>query len=239
MIIEMSRPPLLMLLISLAVLAQSSPAQLRSWSLDAGGLTSVQVPVSLRAFFAPSQADLDGDGKPEHLMLSAGRLAIQTGVTGRWQSPLGWNVTRAVFSDLDQDRRSEVTLVVWRTHKPWPVDDFLPYGGRIEDFHDGSGNSCHVILVAWNHGQFTERWAGSALAEPLIDLAAVDLDGNGSQELVTVDGRYVLEGSGPGEKLKVWEWNGFGFTVIYAMDGNLSGLILARQEDDRVLILTP
>ncbi len=239
MIIEMSRPYLLMLLISLAVLAQSSPAPLRAWSLEAGGLTSVQVPVGLRAFFPPSQADLDGDGKPEHLVLSAGRLSIQTGVTGRWQSPLGWNVTQAVISDLDWDRQPEVTLLVWRTYRPWPVDDFLPYGGRIEDFHDRSGNSCHVILVVWNRGEIAERWAGSALAEPLIDLAAVDLDGDGRQELVTVDGRYALDGSGSGEKLKVWEWNGFGFTVVYDLDRNLPSLVLARQEDDRVLILTP
>jgi hypothetical protein len=130
-------------------------------------------------------------------------------------------------------------LLVWRAFQPWPVDRWLPHGGRIAGFHDGQNDSCHLILIGRRPDGYGELWAGSALADPILAFAGADLNGDGLQELATIEGRYAASGSGPARDLKVWEWNGFGFTVVSTVEGAFSTMALVRDENGRVLILIP
>ncbi|MEJ2600537.1 MAG: VCBS repeat-containing protein [Anaerolineales bacterium] len=164
-------------------------------------------------------ADLNADGQPENLRLEDGRVQIMQDSQAAWRSPADWQVTQALIGDLDGDGRPEVDLLVWRPFRPWPVDRFLPYGGRIDVFQDSQGRSCHLILIAWRDGAFRERWAGSALAEPLRSFAAVDLDGDGRQELVALETAYDDPPSSPARALSVWSWNGFGFSLLARQNG--------------------
>jgi hypothetical protein len=251
------------LLLALCSILQVTPVPVRAWDLESATLKPASLPAGTVPIHPPAQADLNADSAPESLSLADGRLAIQTGDQIVWESPNGWDVVQAAFTDLNRDGVTEAALLVWRPFQPWPVDEFLPYGGRIADFHDGEGNSCHLILIGWVHGEFDELWAGSALADPITAFAAADLDGDSLQELVTLEGRYAgrrsalsavegpalsavegpalsaVEGSSPAHMLKVWEWNGFGFTVVSSVEGSFSSLALARQENDQILILTP
>ena len=154
---------------------------------------------------------------PETLTLTAGRVVIATESKARWQSPPAWQVEQAQITDLNRDGIPEATLLVWRPFKPWPVDTWLPNGGRIESFHDREGRSCHMILIGWKQGSFRELWAGSAMAEPVNNFAVADLVGNDRQVLVTLEGKYDDPPSVPSRRLKVWEWNGFGFTVVHEL----------------------
>ena len=79
--------------------------------------------------------------------------------------------------------------------------------------------SCHLILIGWQRGTYRELWAGSALADPLRDFTAADLDGDGWQELVALEGRYADPVSVPAHALTAWEWNGFGFTLLARQSG--------------------
>jgi hypothetical protein len=142
-----------------------------------------------------------------------------------------------VITDLNRDGLLEAALLVWRPFKPWPVDAWLPNGGRINNFHDSSGRSCHIILIGWYQEAFRERWAGSALAEPVNSFAAVDLIQNGMQYLVTLEGAYDDLPSAPSRRIKVWEWNGFGFSVVSESEGAFSLMATAQAQDGRVLIL--
>jgi hypothetical protein len=56
-------------------------------------------------------------------------------------------------------------------------------------------------------------WAGSALPAPLLALAVGDVDGDGENELVTLEGDYAAGRDGPASHVDVWGWNGFGFTL--------------------------
>ena len=226
------------LLLAIAALALVTPAPIHAWRLNDTALERVPLPAGAHVVAAGTSADFDRDGIAETLVLIEGRAAIRTGSQIRWQSPQAWQVRQAVIADLDRDGLPEAALLVWRPFKPWPVDKWLPNGGRIDDFHDARGMSCHIILIGWYHDSFRERWAGSALAAPVDHLAAADLRGNGRGYLVTLEGTYDDAMQAPSRHLKVWEWNGFGFSLVYELPGSFSLMATTQMQDGQVLILS-
>jgi hypothetical protein len=130
-----------------------------------------------------------------------------------WSSPNDWEVVQTRITDLNRDGSPEVALLLWREFSPWPIDAYIPHPGRIQDFHNRENRSCHLILIGWRHGAYRELWAGSALADPLIDFTPADINQDGYQELIALESRYdahILESSA----ITLWEWNGFGFTLL-------------------------
>lgn len=151
-----------------------------------------------------------------------------------WQSPSGWQVKEALFSDLNLDGENEIALLVWRPFQPWPVDGFMPFGGRIDSFQDKKGLSCHLILIGVVDGKFQELWAGSAMADPIYSLQAVDLDGDGNQELAALE--YEYDGNPHGSSPVIWHWNGFGFSLEARQAGGYSTLLVLQTNSGRVLL---
>lgn len=226
-------------LITLASLLQATPRPGRAWQLQEAHLTPISIPPGIAQLAPITSADLDRDGRPEWLTLNKNQITIFSHRGVVWQSPSEWQITQAAFTNLNRDDLPEVTLLLWRTFRPWPVDAFLPYGNRIAGFHDQQGNSCHIILIGWMNGLWKELWAGSALANPITAFAVADLTGDEHQELITLEGRYTAFRSGPAQALKVWEWSGFGFHLVASVQGLFSDLLLAQEGSGQVLILTP
>jgi hypothetical protein len=235
----MTRKFLPMIMLTLGMLLQVSPAPLRALSLGPGGLIPASIPAGTVPVPPLTQTDVNADGTSETLGLAGGRLSIYSGSRTVWQSPPEWQVVQAAISDLNNDGRPEVALLLWRPFRPWPVDQWLPYGGRIADFHNSYGQSCHFILVGWTRTGYNELWAGSAMADPISSFAIADLDGDKTQELVALEARYTDPMSASARTLKVWEWNGFGFTVVSFMDGIFNKMTLVRAPDGHILILIP
>ena len=228
-----------LMIMTLGALLQTSPVPLRALDLELAGLVPVSIPAGRVSLLPVTQADLDGDSTLETIRLTDGRAAILSGSQTVWQSPAAWMVLQAEITNLNHDNAPEVTLLVWRPFQPWPVDQWLPHGGRIDSFHDADGQSCHIILIGWTRGGYHELWAGSAMADPITSFAVADLNNDNVQELVALEGRYADPRSAPARTLKVWEWNGFGFTVVSEMEGTFSKMTLVEAEDGRILILVP
>ncbi len=225
--------------LTLEMILLTSPVPLRALALGRASLSTVNLPAGSIPISPVTQADLNRDGHPESLLLAGGRLSILSDGQAVWQSPAAWLVVQADMTDLNHDGIPEATLLVWRPFRPWPVDQWLPHGGRIADFHDANGFSCQIILIGWHGNAYGELWAGSPLAEPVRSFAVADLQGDGFQELVTLEGSYTDSRSAPAQKLKVWEWNGFGFTVVSTMEGTFYKMALVQARDGRNLILIP
>jgi len=223
----------------LFIFVLTSPILPRAWQFGASGLELVQLPSNLQPVEPLTTGDLNEDGLPEHLSLINHQASIYANENLIWQSPQEWKVTQAAFTDLNHDGLLEATLLVWREFHPWPVDAWLPHGGRIASFHDAQNQSCHLILIGWNHGAYRELWAGSALADPIITFAAADFDGDGVQELATLEGSYTTHGSGIAHALKIWRWNFFGFNAVSSIEGTFHQMALSKSSEGSLFVLTP
>jgi hypothetical protein len=222
-----------------ALLMQLTPVQPRAWVFKQERLEPTLLSAGITPLDLPARADFDMDGHPETISIFEGTASLTSGGKVVWASPSDWQVEQAGMTDLNGDGAAEMTLLVWRPFRAWPVDQWLPEGGRIDSFQDAAGNSCQLILIGWQKGGYRELWAGSALAEPVKAFATADLDGDGRQELVTLEGRYSDSRSAPARALKIWEWNGFGFSSVYGMAGRFTTLALARSRAGQTLILVP
>lgn len=225
--------------LTLGMLLQVTLVPLRAFNLGPNGLIQESMPFGNETVPFLREVDLDGNGTPEALDLTSGRLTIFSGRETAWQSPAEWQITQADITDLNHDGHPEIALLVWRPFRSWPVDQWLPHGGRIADFQNAEGQSCQIILIGWKINGYRELWAGSAMAEPIKFFAAADLDGDNNQELVALEGRYSDPRSAPARTLKVWEWNGFGFTVVSTLDGEFNTITLVQANNKRILILVP
>ena len=235
----MLRKFVLLAVLALGMLLQTSPAPLSAVYLGPAGFTTTSLPTGIVPIQPTTQADFNRDGLAENLVLAYGHLTIFSSGRSVWQSPSSWTVIQAEITDLNQDGTPEATLLVWRPFRPWPVDQWLPHGGRIANFQDGEGNSCHIILVGWRGNGYDELWAGSALAEPVKSFAAADLNGDNAQELVTLESTYAYSRLAPARGLKAWKWNGFGFTIVSTMQGTFDKFVLIQNNTGRILILVP
>lgn len=191
---------------------------------------------------APPKAlasDMNHDGVFEEIQLTAGRVELRQGTAILWASPDGWQVQSASLGDLNRDGQIELVLLVWRPWQPWPVDRVMPYGGRIAGFQNADGMSCHLILIGWKGKVFGERWAGSALADPLNQIAVADLDGDGQLELAALEGSYAEAPDRASNSLTIWAWNGFGFTLIDRQPGSFHHLSVSHNDQATFLITTP
>jgi hypothetical protein len=209
-------------------------ADLTQWEWSGGGFVLVGPQASIPAV-PLREAELNSDGIDEQVVIRSGRVQIRHGQEILWSSSNEWQVRQAQITDLDRDGRPELTLLVWRPFAPWPIDAFLPDGGRIAGFHDAQNQSCHIILIQWKQGAFRELWAGSALAEPILNFYAADWNGDGGQELMAVETGY--DQPTKAKALSLWEWNGFGFSLIGRLRIGIGKYAFLTGTDDRPSIL--
>lgn len=157
---------------------------------------------------------------------------------GNWSSPLEWQVSQAIWSDLNHDSNPELTLLVRRPFKPWPIDRLLPNGGRINAHQDTEGMSSHIIMIGWKKDHWGEVWAGSALARPVNQFVIADIDNDGHDELVTAESMYDYVDPSGYSSLAVWDWDGFGFELVSRVQRSFSQFSVLAAGNNRIIILT-
>lgn len=223
--------------IALLSLTLVAPSRLHVFDWSEGKVLRVKGYPHAKPLSALSSADLDQDGYLEQIILLDGGLEIRRHGVTLWASPSDWQVTQAQITDINHDQIAEITLLVWREFRPWPIDAYLPHPGRIQGFHDQHNRSCHLILIGWQRGAYRELWAGSALADPILGFTAADLDQDGRQELATLETKY--DSLSPlGQAIALWEWNGFGFSLRSRAQGHFYMITTIQTYDGQELLLT-
>jgi hypothetical protein len=215
--------------ICLILLICSSPINVTPIQLENGRMTQGSLQNARISFDFQPPADCSQKYRDGKFALHCSR--------GDWSSPAGWTVQQAAWTDLNHDGFPEVTLLVKRPFAPWPVDRVLPYGGYIKSHQDSEGFSSHIILIGWKKDHWGELWAGSALARPVRSFQAFDVDQDGRQELVVMEGSYTDRDPQSAADLAVWKWNSFGFDLVSRLDRPVSRFIPVINGNNTALIL--
>jgi hypothetical protein len=149
-------------------------------------------------------------------------------------TPSEWQITASSLVDVTGDGMPEWVLLVWRPWRDWRIQDWVSVPSPIRTFHDAGGNSCHLILLDPDDGH--EIWAGSALPAPLLVLTVGDVDGDGLNEVVALEGDYNAGRNGPASHVDVWAWDDFGFSLKWrSPEGRFHQLELFESGGDGLL----
>jgi len=236
-------------IILILMYAVERPQPRSEWLFASGLLRTGPLSSTATAYHAPNEADLGGDEMMECLLVEHGRAIIirspciedETDSQILWQSPQDWEVIQGMLTDLNRDGRVEAALLVWRPYQRWAIDTFLLHPGRLDAFQNDEGRSCHMILIGTKSRRpdlYRELWAGSAMAAPFEKFAAADITGDGHQEIVALESDYRDNIYEAGSSLTLWEWSGFGFSLMTRIDGHFQNMELILTPDGMVHIIT-
>lgn len=152
-----------------------------------------------------ARADLDNDGQKETYRLKNGTLKVQLDQEQIWASDPAWRVTDFALEDVTNDGKSDLSMSVWKAGnfgvaKPFWVEE-----------NDMSVKN-HFFVFNLLKGKMEAVWQSSNLDEPNCSFAVKDIDGDGKNELLTVEGDYADAPKCIKRKKGVWKWNGWGFS---------------------------
>ncbi|MBO8128633.1 MAG: VCBS repeat-containing protein [Peptococcaceae bacterium] len=147
--------------------------------------------------------DLDGDGTGEIYTLLDGRLRVAAGAKMIWHSPGGWWVDDFVLGDANNDGIPDLNLLVWKAGSFGPCK---PFWIKQED----RSIKNHFFIFDLVDGSFKPVWQSSNLDRPNYAVILKDLDEDGENELIAVEGSYT---DSKVKRITIWKWNGWGFSV--------------------------
>jgi len=192
-----------------ALPARLGPPQRSSFTCDEGGCRRVDMPSheleeTRSTLFWGGRIDLTGDGVLEHVRRVGGQVVIYSDGAEVWLSPATWRVVDVGLGDPNNDGRGEILLALWKTgldglETPSPEKERTPRS--------------HPFIVGYRGGSYRTLWGGSAVSDPIHEVELGDVDNDGVEELI------VLEGEDPEKRtLSVWRWHGWGFTLMWRSD---------------------
>jgi hypothetical protein len=172
----------------------------------------VSLPGSIAASpFISGTIDMTGDGELEIVRVVDDRLSIESGGSEVWRSEPGWLVVDVALGDPNNDGRFEALVAFL---KPDAFDRL-----RSQPF-----------IVGYRRGLFGTWWGGSPIQRPLLEVKLADVDGDGAQELLTLE-----RVSDTQQRPTVWRWHGWGFILQWAgPPGHYRGLLARDVTGDGV-----
>jgi poly-gamma-glutamate synthesis protein (capsule biosynthesis protein) len=149
------------------------------------------LPGAVSGRFQFGRIDLTGDGRPEEINLSSGKVEIFEEENLVWSSPDAWQVLDLALGDPNDDGRFELFISLRKKDR----------AGQLRS---------HPFIVGYRNGMYKLLWGGSELSTPIDEVELGDIDGDGTEELI------VLEQQPGGETtLSVWRWHGWGFILSW------------------------
>lgn len=148
--------------------------------------------------------DLNNDSTVEKYFLQDGQLAISVAGADIWVSPDDWWVDDFVLGDANNDGICDLNLSVWKAGSFGPCKPFW-----VEEEDQSVKNHLFIFKLVGN--VVKPMWQSSNLDRPNYELWLSDVNGDGENELVTLEGDYA---DCQHRQIGVWKWNGWGFSRL-------------------------
>ncbi len=162
-------------------------------------------------------ADLNNNSILEYYSLKKGRLTISEKKKIIWRSPSNWWISSFVLADSNNDGVKDINLLLWKS------GDFGPSKPFWVKKNDMSVKN-HFFLLDFVNGNIQQIWGSSNLSRPNCQFQVADIDNDGKNELIVLEGKYQNAGC-KGNHVAVWRWDGWGFTKVWrSLEGSFSSL---------------
>jgi len=125
--------------------------------------------------------DLNRDGVSEYYALANGILRVTCGHRLLWQTPDNWWVDYYFVGDSDNNGVAELNLLVWKEGSFGPN---RPFWVTEED----RSVKNHLFIFTLDDHVMRPVWQSSSLDNPNYWATLMDLNDDGAQELVVVEG---------------------------------------------------
>ena len=190
-----------------------------------------RVPKNKIIIFRQEQADLDNDSISENYVLENGRLAITENSKMIWQSPSDWWIDDFVLADSNNDGIVDINLSLWKsgnfgTSKPFWVKE-----------NDMSVKN-HFFVLDFVSGSINQIWGSSNLGEPNCEFKIADIDNDGENDLIVIEGNYSQKPKCNGNYVAVWKWNDWGFSNEWRSDkGDFSNIEIEKIDGKSYIVV--
>jgi poly-gamma-glutamate synthesis protein (capsule biosynthesis protein) len=177
------------------------------------------------------QADLDNNLIQETYTLENGRLTIDEDSKTVWQSPDDWWVDNFALADSTNDGISDINLSLWKAgnfgeSKPFWVEE-----------NDISVKN-HFFVFDYVNGVVKQIWGSSNLGVPNCEFKIMDIDGDGKNDLIVVEGDYSQEPECKGSYVSIWKWNDWGFSNEWRSEkGNFANLEIEKIDGKSYIVV--
>jgi hypothetical protein len=155
--------------------------------------------------FKTETADIDKDSIPEIYSFENGLLTIIENSKIVWQSPNDWWIDNFFLADSNNDGIFDINLSLWKagnfgSSKPFWVEE-----------NDMSIKN-HFFIFDFIDDAMKQIWGSSNLDEPNCEFQIADIDNDGKNDLIVVEGDYSQKPKCNGNYVAVWKWNDWGFS---------------------------
>lgn len=146
-----------------------------------------------------------------------------------WQSDPEWKVENVILEDIDNDKKTDIIISLWKFGKH---GDDLPFW--LKENTKEWGN--HLFIYGWKNGKIKSIWCSSTIDAPIREMMVGDVNGDGKNELIVLEGNYAQPQNSLAEYITVWAWNGWGFSNDYrSKKEKFYNLILMDADKNNIL----
>jgi len=182
------------------------------WDESKKDLRNFSVPITKPQVFSRNifstkkeWADLNNNSQKEIYILKNGKLKILENLKVIWESPDDWWIDNFFLADSNNDGIVDINLSLWKagnfgSSKPFWVSE-----------NDMSVKN-HFFIYDFVNEKVKLIWGSSNLEVPNCEFGFTDIDKDGSNELIVIEGYYAQGIKCKGKYLAIWRWNGWGFS---------------------------
>jgi len=177
------------------------------------------------------QEDLDNDSFPENYDLENGKLTITENEKMIWQSPSDWWIDDFILADSNNDRVVDINLSLWKSGS---FGSSKPFWVKENDMSVKN----HFFVLDFSGDAIKQVWGSSNLAEPNCEFKIADVDNDGKNDLVVIEGDYSQNLKCVGNYIAVWKWNDWGFSNEWRSEkGNFANLEIEKIDGKSYIVV--